>query len=263
MTQDMSLDAGQLDENAKLMQGLIELRGQRIASAADSARSYDELHAEGHLQQSDSFYRWLLSLLRPRSGQMLLDVSCGGGALLAAASQKGLRVAGLDLSPWAAHTAAMRLSEARIVVADAEQLPYADNMFDYLTNIGSVEHYLHPHRAIREMARVLHPDGLALVLLPNTFGLLGNIFHVWCKGDVFDDGQPVQRYGTRVQWCKLLELNGFRIARIWKYERARPRTWKDLGWYAKHPGRLVRVLLTPFIPLNLASFLVYLCQKSS
>ena len=263
MTQDMGLDRGQLEENTRLLQGLIELRREQIASAADSARSYDELHAEGYLQQSDSFYRWLLSLLRPRSGQTLLDVSCGGGMLLASASQKELLVAGLDLSPWAARAAAIRLSDAHIVVANAEQLPYADNTFDYLTNIGSVEHYLHPHRAVREMARVLHPNGLALVLLPNMFGLLGNILHVWRTGDVFDDGQPVQRYGTKAQWCRLLELNGLQVVRIQKYERARPRTWKDLGWYARRPHRLVRMCLTPFIPLNLASFLVYQCQKNN
>jgi SAM-dependent methyltransferase len=225
MTPGTDSDTGQLEENAPLMRSLIELRSQQIASASDSARSYDELHAEGYLQQRESFYRWLLGLLHPQSGRVLLDVSCGRGMLLDVASQEGLHVAGVEVSPWAAEAAAMRVPNAGIVVADAEQLPYPDNTFNYLTNIGSIEHYFHPSRAVREMARVLHPDGLALVLLPNTFGLLGNIIHVWRTGDVFDDGQPLQRYGTNVQWCRLLELNGLRVVRTLKYERARPRTW--------------------------------------
>jgi SAM-dependent methyltransferase len=255
------LDAGQLEENAEAMRDLIELRGRHISSVTDSACSYDELHAEGHLQQSESFYKWLLGLLHPEAGQRLLDVSCGRGMLLDLASREGLHAVGLDLSPRAVREAATEVPVAGIVVANAEQLPYPDNTFHYLTNIGSVEHYFHPHRAVREMARVLSPEGLALVLLPNTFGLLGNIIHVWRTGDVFDDGQPVQRYGTRGQWCRLLESNGFRVVHTLKYERAWPRTWGDLGWYARRPHRLIRALLTPFIPANLASFLVYQCQK--
>jgi SAM-dependent methyltransferase len=262
MMQGRGADEERFEENVDLMQSLIELRGRNIASSADSTRSYDELHAEGHLQQRDSFYKWLLSLLHPQAGQALLDISCGRGRLLSFAARDGLHVAGLDLSSRAIGIATQRVPSACLAVANAEALPYPDNRFDYITNIGSVEHYFHPDRALREMARVLRRDGLALVLLPNTFGLLGNLLHAWRKGDVFDDGQPLQRYGTRVQWCRLLELNGLRVVRTLKFERARPRTWADLGWYARQPQRLVRVLLTPLIPCNLASFLVFQCQKN-
>ena len=251
----------QLDENERLMQELVELRGQQIVLAEDSAHSYDELHGEGHLRQQDSFYKWLLDLLEPQPGQLLLDVSCGQGVLLDFAGQAGLQAAGLDLSSSAVTIVRQHVPLPLVCVADAEQLPYPDAGFDYATNIGSIEHYFHPHWAIREMARVLRPDGLALILLPNTFGLLGNILHVWRKGDVFDDGQPLQRYGTPVQWRRLLELNELQVVRIVKYERARPRTREDLLWYARRPHRLGRVLLAPLVPLNLASFLVYLCRR--
>lgn len=251
------------DEDEQLMRALVELRKPGVALTSDSASSYDALHAEGQLRQRDSFYKWLVSLLRPQPGQQLLDVSCGQGALLKFGQEAGLVVAGLDLSSQAV-AAALAETEHKggLVVADAERLPYADGSFDYVTNIGSVEHYFRPGQAVAEMARVLHPDGLALILLPNTFGLLGNILYVWRHGDVFDDGQPLQRYGTRSQWCRLLEMNGLRVVRTSKYERALPRTWPDLAWYLARPYRLGRALLAAVIPLNLTSFLVYQCRKT-
>jgi len=253
---------GQPDANERLMRELVELRGRHINSTLDTLYEYDTLHDAGYLRQRDSFYKWLLSLLHPCPGQTLLDVSCGQGTLLHFAAQAGLNAVGLDLSPAAVMTAVQQAPSVDVSVADAEQLPYANRTFDYVTNVGSLEHYFHPHWAVREMARVLRLDGLGLILLPNTFGLLSNIIHVWRKGDVFDDGQPLQRYGTNAQWRKLLESNGLLVIRAIKYEREWPRTWKDLRWYMLHPHKLGRVFLSLLIPLNLSSFLVYLCQRS-
>lgn len=250
------------DENEELMRELIELRGQRVDSIAASALSYDAMHAEGYLRQRDSFYKWIVHLLRPQAGRQLLDVSCGQGMLMHWAMQEGLRVVGFDLSASALSMVAHGVPSALITVADAEHMPFPDNEFDYVTNIGSLEHYFRPDWAVRETARVLRADGVALILLPNAFGLLGNILYVWCKGDVFDDGQPLQRYGTYAQWRRLLELNGLSVVRTVKFERAGPRTWRDLRWFALRPHKLIRVLVTPLIPRNLSSFLVYLCRKT-
>ncbi len=260
---DIQPTAPPIHENERVMHTLIELWGLQMDSTSDSSRAYNSLHETGCLRQRDSFYKWLLSLLHLQPGQRVLDVSCGQGVLLDFAAQKGLFASGLDFSPQAIAATAQRAPAAVVSVANAEQLPYADNSFDYITNIGSLEHYFHPWWAIRETARVLRPDGCALFLLPNTFGLLGNILQVWRTGDVFDDGQPLQRYGTNAQWRKLLELNGLFVTRIAKYEREVPRTWTDLRWYMRHPHKWGRVLLSPLIPQNLSSFLIYLCRKAS
>jgi 2-polyprenyl-3-methyl-5-hydroxy-6-metoxy-1,4-benzoquinol methylase len=249
-------------ENERLLRGLVEIEGQSASSGSHEVKSYDDLHAEGYLRQRDSFYKWLLGLLQARPGDRLLDVSCGQGLLLHFAAEQGLRVDGIDVSPWAVGATARRLPGAGAAVADAERLPYPGGTFDYITNIGSVEHYARPHQAVGEMARVLKQEGLALILVPNTFGLLGNILYAWRAGDVFDDGQPLQRYGTRAQWARLFEMNGLRVVRVHKFERALPRTWRDLGWYARRPHKLLRACLGPLIPLNLASFLVYECQRA-
>lgn len=257
------LEQEQGEQSEQLMRALVELREPGIARLSDSASSYDALHTEGQLRQRDSFYKWFVGLLQPQAGQRLLDVSCGQGALLKFGQEAGLVVAGLDLSSKAVAVARVQTKgKGGLVVANAEQLPYADGSFDYVTNIGSVEHYFRPGQAVAEMARVLHPDGLALILLPNTFGLLGNILHVWRTGDVFDDGQPLQRYGTPGQWRKLLEMNGLAVQRTLKYEREWPKTWSDMAWYAAHPHKFGRAILSWIIPTNLTSFLVFRCRKA-
>jgi len=247
-------------ENERLLRGLVEIWGQGIATAGDSAHDYEALHAGGHLRQRDSFYKWLLGLLAARPGQSLLDISCGQGALLSFAAQAGLEVTGLDLA-GSALVAAAGAVPAGLCLANAEQLPFTTDSFDLVTNIGSVEHYFRPSLAVREAARVLRPAGLALILLPNTFGLLGNILHVWRTGDVYDDGQPLQRYGTPGQWLRLLEINGLAVQRTIKYEREWPRTWPDVAFYARRPYKLIRAALSAAIPTNLTSFLIYLCRK--
>lgn len=247
-------------ESERLLRGLVELWGPGIATAGDSAQDYDHLHAQGHLRQRDSFYKWLLGLLHARPGQALLDISCGQGALLSFAARAGLRATGLDLAP-SALAAAARQAPAGLCLGNAERLPFPAGSFDLVTNVGSVEHYFRPAVAVREAARVLRPEGLALILLPNTFGLLGNVLHVWRTGDVFDDGQPLQRYGTHGQWRRLLEMNGLTVQRTVKYEREWPRTWPDLAFYARRPHKLIRAALAAVIPTNLASFLIYLCRK--
>jgi ubiquinone/menaquinone biosynthesis C-methylase UbiE len=254
-------EPGQLDADERLIRPLVELRPQNVESLEQSLRAYDSLHAAGALVQRDSFYLWLLSVLDPQPGETLLDVSCGQGALVRFAQRAGLTASGLDMSPSAVAIARRSAPFATFTVGNAEQLPYPDGSFACVTNIGSVEHYYAPARAVREMARVLKSDGRALILVPNTFGLLGNILYVWQTGDVFDDGQPLQRYGTNGQWRRLLEANGLRITQTIKYERAWPRTWKDAAWYALRPYRLVRPLLSLVLPVHLSSFLVYLCSK--
>ncbi|HSO71037.1 MAG TPA: class I SAM-dependent methyltransferase [Thermodesulfobacteriota bacterium] len=241
---------------------LIELRSHEVETSTDCLSAYDQLHEEGYLQQKDSFYKWLLSLFPLCPGKQILDISCGRGRLLHFAQEARLKTTGIDLSPAAVKAASQVAPSSNLTVANAENLPFKKGLFNYLTNIGSLEHYFNPARAIKEMSRVLAPTGLALVLLPNTFGLLGNIFHVWRTGDVFDDGQPLQRYGTPVQWSTLLQENGLRVIRVIKYEREFPRTWRDGCWYLLHPHKLVRVFLSFLVPQNMASFLVYLCRKA-
>jgi SAM-dependent methyltransferase len=142
-------------------------------------------------------------------------------------------------------------------------MPYADGTFHFLTNIGSLEHYVDPTEGAREMARVLAPDGVACVFLPNTFSLLGNMLYAWHNGRTADDGQPIQRYAARFEWQDLLEAGGLTVIRTHKWESTPPMSPRDLWEYLKHPKAFIRLCLTPFLPLNLANSFVFICKRKA
>jgi SAM-dependent methyltransferase len=243
------------------MKAVLEIRHTQNATTPWSRNAYDRRYATEEIRHLDSFYLWLLGLLDTRPGGRLIDISCGVGSLPRLASHLGLEAYGVDFSAVALEVALHEAPALRLAVADGERLPYADGSFDYVTHIGSLEHYVHPEAGAQEVARLLRPDGRACILLPNTFGLLGNVWTALRTGRTFDDGQPIQRYACRLEWQDLLEAAGLQVVRTVKFERAWPRTAADTRWYAKHPKAMVRLLLGPLVPLNWANYLVYVCQN--
>lgn len=52
------------------------------------------------------------------------------------------------------------------LLADAEQLPFADNLFQRVECDAVLEHVRHPRRVMREIERVLQPGGFAHIVTP-------------------------------------------------------------------------------------------------
>jgi SAM-dependent methyltransferase len=243
------------------MRAVLEIR-HREADTRWSREIYDKIYSTMQIRHLDSFYQWLLDILNVQPGRLFLDVSCGVGALPRLATQRGLRAYGVDFSEVALKIAYRETPTVSWILADGERLPFPDSCFDYVTHIGSLEHYVCPEMGAREVARVLKPDGCACILLPNTFGLLGNVWTALRTGRTFDDGQPIQRYAARLEWQELLEVSGLIVIRTIKYERAWPRNLADVRWYLRHPKDILRLFLGYFVPLNLANYFVYLCRKA-
>lgn len=164
-------------------------------NSLDRSRSaYETIYAKKGIRHLDSFYLWLLNLLDIEPGKRLLDVACGEGMLVKFAHQRGLMAYGVDFSKEAIRRACHMTSYTGFVIGYGEALPFPDEAFDYV--IGSLEHFMNPLVGAREIQRVLRRGGRSCILLPNTFSLLGNGMYARRYGDVFDDGQPIQRYNT-------------------------------------------------------------------
>lgn len=239
---------------------MIEIRHTRETQAA-----YDEIYTGEAIHQMDSFFIWVCKLLEVSEQSSLLDIATGRGQMIGFARQMGAKAIGMDFS-WVACQRAAERAPGGAVNADAHMLPFASQSFDLATNIGSLEHFERMDYAIQEMARVLKPGGKALFTVPNTFGLRWNVQYAWRTGDVDDDGQPLQRYGSRKQWERLLQANGLRVQRVlgYEHERAYPRTRQDLVNYLKHPRRLISLLfVTPLIPVNMAGQFVFICTPET
>ena len=240
---------------------MLEIYKKPDVSRSWSQTAYEKIYAGEGIRQTDSFYLWLLKLMRIEAGQRLLDISCGEGSLVRLAKERGVTAYGADMSETALLTAVHEARTQQFAVGDAQDLPFADASFDYVANIGSLEHYLDPVKGILEIRRVLSPHGLACILLPNVYSIVDNVWYAYRFGRTFQDVQPIQRYAARYDWQDLLEANGLHVDKTVKYEREWPTQAGDWQVYLHHPKSLVKLLLTPLIPLNLASCFVYLCRR--
>ena len=235
-----------------------------LEGSDESGKAYDALYEEADLAQIESFYLWLFDHIPIPETGTLLDVSCGSGEVLQLAAKRGIKAVGVEISVVVSRKAAQQKSEGvMICVAAGEALPLRDNHFDVVTNIGSLEHFIDPAQGIQEMQRVLSPRGSAILLVPNTYSLLSNIWSVFRKGQIAIDNQPIQRYGTFMDWISLLQANGLHVQKTVKYERPYPRSIQDLFYYLNHPKDLIRLMLSPFIPTNLAYAFLFICGSEN
>jgi SAM-dependent methyltransferase len=136
-----------------------------VASLTDRKVLVEQAYASsGPLEARRAIYRWqrptrdlpgaVLPFLQDATG-LVVDVGCGPGQYLSriAGERPDLRILGLDLSPGMRPHA----------VADAQQLPLPDGVAGAALAMHMLYHVPDIDRAIGELARVLRPDGVAIV----------------------------------------------------------------------------------------------------
>jgi SAM-dependent methyltransferase len=116
-----------------------------------------------------------LDLYLPRAGHggSLLDVGCGTGHWMKALADRGYIVSGVDASPAMLVHARTLNPHARVEQADVNSLPFEDATFDYVLSVEVLRYLADPQPAIRELARVLKPGGVALVTAAPLMNLNG------------------------------------------------------------------------------------------
>lgn len=145
--------------------------GSRAAAARRASSRYDWRSGAARIEPAlrapyERLERWTRE---NAPGRVLLDYCCGHGIHSIPAAKSGGRVVGLDLYPDVVAIARERAARngvagrVALVVGDAVRLPFDDATFDHAIAVDVLS-YVDPGVAFSELARVLRPEGSAVVI---------------------------------------------------------------------------------------------------
>lgn len=149
----------------------------------------------------------LLRLQEYKKEGRVLDVGCDVGNMVQFLNDHGYQAEGLTLNPEHARTGSMH--GLTIHVGDMHEMPLPDESYDIIWSTHTIEHALSPTIVIREMNRLLKPNGLLCIATPtNETDYAQYPYHHTCP--------------TTTQLIHWQENNGFKVILA-----ARPNVPKD------------------------------------
>jgi len=210
---------------------------------------YDSVYhanAQAGKRTHSGHYRRLFRKLGIGKDARVLDVACGTGGWLEVCQDNGAEVSGVDLSDNAIRVCREIMPQGTFYAQPAETLPFDDDMFDVVTCLGSLEHFVDPQNSLREMARVAKPGAVFVILVPNKdfltrkLGLFGGTYQV--------DAKEVVR--TLPEWQALFSSAGLVVTQRWKDLHVISLNWITRGKFYLWPMRLAQCLLLAIWPLK-------------
>jgi ubiquinone/menaquinone biosynthesis C-methylase UbiE len=150
----------------------------------------------------------------------VLDVGCGTGNYAIKLAQMGFEVVGVDKSTEMLKIARQKVKESglsvELILCDARHLPFANEEFDAVISVATLEFISSPLEAVDEMFRVTRKGGKIII------------------GFINKDGE----------WGKLYQSSDFREKTVFRYA----------DFFAKdeiaemHPEELVEIVETLYTP---------------
>jgi len=236
---------------------------QNKPSNSNIISDYNRIYSGPGIRTSSAYYKWLARILNPKANTKLLDVSCGEGLFLRETLRRvnPIKEFGLDISDIAISVAKLNSPNSVLMVADGQKIPFKDKQFDYVTCLGSLEHYLDPELGIREIARVAKDGAKFCVVLPNSLGI-DLFFHVMKEGDkLVDEFQIIEKTATKKEWTALLDKNGLTVETVYG-SNLWPELFQEGTFKIKSISKYFRrLLIKKFCPVNLAREFIFICRK--
>lgn len=177
------------------------------------ARHYPDFAHSGSRppEATPDAFRWRLGQIeRRKRGGRLLDVGCGDGRFLAGALQRGWDAHGVDTSPGAIRSARRELG-GRAVLTTLLKASYPAEHFDVVSLFEVLEHLPDVLGHLREIRRILKPEGLVCLSVPNFASLERTVFRRWWAG--LDAPRHLQQF-TPESLRFFLETSGFAVLEL-------------------------------------------------
>jgi SAM-dependent methyltransferase len=169
----------------------------------------------------------LIEFAHVEPGMSALDVGCGPGALTAVLAERlgTASVRAADPSESFAEACRARLPGVEVVVASAEDLPFADHSFDATLSQLVVNFMSDPEAGVREMARVTGPGGVVASCVWDYAGEMTLLRAFWdAAREVDPERAALADEGVVMRWCAEGELAGL---------------WRAAGLHGVRFGQLV------------------------
>ncbi len=189
--------------------------------------------------------------------QQILDVACGTGAWLLATKKYNTKPAGIDLSAKAIDICVKNMPDGEFYVGPAETLPFKDQQFDVISCLGSLEHFLEPTIALKEMLRVAKDDAIFLLLVPNSDFLTRRLgfYHGTHQVNVKEEVR------TLPEWQNLFETAGLQVKKRWKDLHVLSWSWISANRWYHIPFRAIQAVALAIWPLSWQYQVYYLCVR--
>lgn len=153
------------------------------------------------------FHRDRFLQLLPLPDGLTLDVGCGEGRFPRDLKQRGYRVIGVDASKTLIEHAREADPDGDYRVADAAQLPFEDGSIRLVTAFMSLHDIDDMEEAIREIGRVLAPDGRLCAAIVHPINSAGKFSeHTFDAPFVMRDS-----YLARRSYADTVERDGLRM----------------------------------------------------
>lgn len=171
----------------------------------------------------DSTLRAVVESLSIHGNERILDVACGTGELESRlfARWPNLQIVGTDISTEMLRRAAGKdeNKNAVFVQAEAADLPFPDQSFDYAICANSFHYFPSPIKALQEVHRILRPHG-TLVLVDWCDDYLScKLCGIWLRltDPAFCRTQTVQTCRSLLEQAgfDIVQADHFRVRWIW------------------------------------------------
>lgn len=171
-----------------------------------------------YMVRFEKLLSFLLITARSTQQYSLLELGCRTGMLIKFLKANGLtniKCYGIDMDPDFLKNAALLGMTAKKCDLNWEDIPFVNNMFDYIISFELLEHIPFYHKHFSEIKRILRNNGKFLLTTPN-ITTLGNRLKFLMGFDVhrvysLNQKDVHYRMFTMKSVIELFRLHGFKI----------------------------------------------------